>query len=84
MARLTHAVSILSEGILAMKSTLVGIVKVNPKKLLEDGIRRELVKYIATAFHENVNFSSKNKVLAWIIIYVLIYKCSVSTYDPFH
>lgn len=45
-----------------MKSTLVGIVKVNPKKLLEDGIRRELVKYIATAFHENVNFSTKNKV----------------------
>lgn len=62
MARLTHAVSILSEGILAMKSTLVGIVKVNPKKLLEDGIRRELVKYIATAFHENVNFNPKNKV----------------------
>ena len=63
MARLTHAVSILSEGILKMKSTLVGIMKIDPKKLLEDGIRRELVKRIATALHTSLQFSSKSKVL---------------------
>lgn len=62
MARLTHAVSVLSEGMLKMKSTLVGIVKIDPKKLLEDGIRRELVKHIATALHTTVCFNSKSKV----------------------
>ncbi len=62
VARLTHAVSLLSEGILGMKNTLVGIVKIDPKKLLEDGIRRELVQHISFAFHDNVRFDLKSKV----------------------
>ena len=36
-------VSVLSTGILAMRTTLVGVVQVDPKKLLEEGLRRELV-----------------------------------------
>ena len=36
IARLTHKVSVLSRGILAMKTTLVGVVQVDPKKLLEE------------------------------------------------
>ena len=36
IARLTHKVSILSRGILALKTTLVGVVQVDPKKLLEE------------------------------------------------
>ncbi|KAG7268685.1 hypothetical protein CRUP_032626 [Coryphaenoides rupestris] len=42
VAKLTHAISIFTEGILMMKTTLVGIIKVDPKQLLEDGIRKEL------------------------------------------
>ena len=36
IARLTHAVSVLTSGILAMRTTLVGVVKVDPRKLLEE------------------------------------------------
>ena len=36
MARLTHKVSVLSRGILALKTTLVGVVQVDPRKLLEE------------------------------------------------
>ncbi len=40
LARMTHAISVFTEGILAMETTLVGIVHVDPKQLLEDGIRK--------------------------------------------
>ena len=36
IARLTHKVSVLSRGILALRTTLVGVVKIDPKKLLEE------------------------------------------------
>ncbi|KAK7873803.1 hypothetical protein R5R35_005787 [Gryllus longicercus] len=61
VARLTHAISILTEGILMMKSTLVGIIRIDPKQLLEDGIRKELVKHIATALHQGLTFNPKAK-----------------------
>ncbi|XP_067001738.2 WASH complex subunit 5 [Anabrus simplex] len=61
VARLTHAVSVLTEGILMMKSTLVGIIHVDPKQLLEDGIRKELVKHIAIALHNGLSFNPKAK-----------------------
>ena len=47
LAKATHSVSVFTEGILAMENTFVGVIEVNPKKLLEDGIRKELVKKIA-------------------------------------
>jgi WASH complex subunit strumpellin len=51
-----------------MKSTLVGIIRVDPKQLLEDGIRKELVKHIATALHKGLTFNPKAKV---VLIHVL-------------
>lgn len=50
VSRLTHSISVFTEGILMMKSTLVGVVKVDPKKLLEDGIRKELVRQVALRY----------------------------------
>ncbi|XP_065842936.1 WASH complex subunit 5-like isoform X2 [Oscarella lobularis] len=57
VARLTHSVSVFTEGILMMKTTLVGIIKVDPKQLLEDGIRKELVKKVAYALHVGLEFT---------------------------
>lgn len=42
-----------------MKSTLVGVIKIDPKKLLEDGIRKELVTRVAAAFHGDLVFNQK-------------------------
>ena len=52
-----------------MKSTLVGVIKIDPKKLLEDGIRKELVTRVASAFHNALIFkitksSSQNDLAA--------------------
>nr|XP_056710522.1 WASH complex subunit 5 [Euleptes europaea] len=61
VAKLTNAISIFTEGILMMKTTLVGIIKVDPKQLLEDGIRKELVKRVALALHRGLTFNPKAK-----------------------
>lgn len=44
-----------------MKSTLVGVVCLDPKVLLEDGIRKELVRHISKALHTELAFSSRPK-----------------------
>lgn len=45
-----------------MKTTLVGVICLDPKKLLEDGIRKELVSHISKALHTTLIFSSKIKM----------------------
>merc|ERR1719491_1930200 len=39
----THQISVFTEGILNMRTTLFGVIEVEPQQLLEDGIRKELV-----------------------------------------
>ncbi|XP_075161165.1 WASH complex subunit strump [Haematobia irritans] len=57
VAKLTHSISVFTEGILMMKKTLVGVIELDPKQLLEDGIRKELVKHLANAFNVGLIFS---------------------------
>lgn len=59
VAKLTESVSTFTEGILAMKTTLVGIVRLDPKRLLEEGIRRELVRRMVKAMHDSLSFNAK-------------------------
>lgn len=62
VAKLTHKISVFTEGILLMKTTKIGIIKVDSKLLLEDGIRKELVKQVAAALHNGLIFNPKAKV----------------------
>lgn len=62
VAKLTNDISVFTEGVLLMKTTLVGVVKIDPKQLLEDGIRKELVKQVAWALHRGLIFNPKAKV----------------------
>eukprot|EP00048_Salpingoeca_helianthica_P015709 m.228184 g.228184 ORF g.228184 m.228184 type:complete len:1164 (+) comp17418_c0_seq1:49-3540(+) len=61
VARLTQSISVFTEGILMMKATLVGVMKIDPKQLLEDGIRKELVRQVADAFDKTLFFNPKAK-----------------------
>lgn len=42
-----------------MQTTLVGVIKIDPKKLLENGIRKELVRQVCQVLHTNLNFQLK-------------------------
>ncbi|XP_015793922.1 WASH complex subunit 5-like [Tetranychus urticae] len=61
VAQLTHSISVFTEGMLMMKTTLVGIIQIDPKKLLEDGIRKELVIQVAKALHQGLVFNQRVK-----------------------
>jgi len=52
LAQLTYQISVFTEGILAMQTTLVGVTQVIPKQLLEDGIRKELVFRVASSLDQ--------------------------------
>jgi len=56
LAQLTYQVSVFTEGILAMETTLVGVDRVIPKQLLEDGIRKELVYRVSSALDQILVF----------------------------
>ena len=58
LAKLTHQVSIFTEGILAMQKTLLGVIQVDPRAILEDGLRKELVRQIAGAMNDVLVFPS--------------------------
>ncbi len=56
LARATHQVSIFTEGILAMEQTLLGVIQVDPRAILEDGLRKELVRQMSSAMHSTLRF----------------------------
>ncbi|XP_039755803.1 WASH complex subunit 5 [Pararge aegeria] len=52
VAKLTHSASTFTTGILDMRSTLVGVIRVDPAELLEEGLLRELDGHISKKFFE--------------------------------
>jgi WASH complex subunit strumpellin len=42
LAKMTHWVATLAEGVLLMSKTLLGVVEVDPRQVLETGVRSEL------------------------------------------
>nr|XP_053642494.1 LOW QUALITY PROTEIN: WASH complex subunit 5-like [Cherax quadricarinatus] len=61
MAELSHSVAVLAEGVAMMETTLVGVIQVDPRRLLEDGVRRELVFLVAQILHDGLTFNTKVK-----------------------
>lgn len=56
LARLTQQVSIFTEGILLMQRTLLGVIEIDPRQVLEEGLRRELVRLVSMALHQTLSF----------------------------
>lgn len=42
-----------------MDETLIGDLKMNPRQLLEEGLRKELVRQISITMHENLQFPAR-------------------------
>lgn len=61
MAKLTYAVSVFTKGVLSLRSVSLGVLRVDSHRLLEDGIRQELVKKVTLALHNGLNFDQKSK-----------------------
>lgn len=59
LAKLTHKISVYTEGILCLDKALMGVIQVDPKEILVEGIRRELVKTVSKLLHHLFIFSTK-------------------------
>eukprot|EP01125_Pyxidicula_operculata_P012814 TRINITY_DN4218_c0_g1_i3.p1 TRINITY_DN4218_c0_g1~~TRINITY_DN4218_c0_g1_i3.p1 ORF type:complete len:1114 (+),score=245.98 TRINITY_DN4218_c0_g1_i3:40-3381(+) len=56
LAKTTFQVTQFTEGILALATTLVGTIEVQPKQLLEEGIRKILVRKMVQHLDETIRF----------------------------
>jgi len=61
LAKLTHEVSVFTEGILVMEKTLLGVIQVEPRQILEEGLRRELVRLLSHAMHRTLSFNTYSR-----------------------
>jgi WASH complex subunit strumpellin len=59
LARRTHEISVFTEGILAMEKTLLGVIKVDPRQILNDGVRKHLVDRISRELHSQLVFDTR-------------------------
>lgn len=48
-------------------------MQIDPKQLLEDGIRKELVLQVAEALHRNLTFNPKSKVIAKYFLRISVF-----------
>jgi WASH complex subunit strumpellin len=62
LAKATSQISLFTKGILMMEKTLMGVIEVDPKVILEDGIRKELLGLLAINFHRLVDFTAGHVV----------------------
>jgi WASH complex subunit strumpellin len=56
LAKATHQIAVFTQGMIAMEKTLVGIKLLDPRVLLEEGIRKQLVLIISRALHNTLAF----------------------------
>lgn len=59
VAKLTHTASTFTTGILDMRSTLVGVIRVDPAELLEEGLLKELARHLERKFEELIEPAGK-------------------------
>ena len=62
LARDAHLISVFTKGIFMMEKTLMGVIEVDPKIILEKGIRRELLSLLAKVFHNFIDFKATDKI----------------------
>ena len=62
LARDSHLISVFTKGIFMMEKTLMGVIEVDPKIILEKGIRRELLILLAKTFHQYIDFKINDKI----------------------
>lgn len=73
MAKLTYAVSVFTKGVLSLRSVPLGVLRVDSHRLLEDGIRQELVKKVTLALDSGLVFEPKSKVRFILNLFTTLY-----------
>ena len=62
LAKCVHGISMITKGIFMMEKTLMGVIEVDPKEILEEGIRKELLNLLAKTFQNHIDFGTGDKI----------------------
>ena len=57
LAEATHAVAVFTQGIFAMERTFMGVIELDPRQLLERGVRQQVCAHISAATAEELVFA---------------------------
>jgi WASH complex subunit strumpellin len=61
LSKLTFKVSQFTEGVLLMEKTLLGVIQVEPRQILEDGLRCEIVRQVSYALYSSLSFKNMTR-----------------------
>jgi len=53
---MAHEISVFADGILQMEKTILGGIEVHPHKLVDEGLRKELVSHVSGLLHNLLQF----------------------------
>ena len=56
LAEATHSVAVFTQGVLAMQRTFCGVLELDPRRLLEQGLCTQVCAHVAAALHEELVF----------------------------
>ena len=59
LAKKTHEITMFTEGMLVLDNTLMGVIEIEPKAILVDGLRNELCRKLSKMLHEGFVFDFK-------------------------
>ena len=54
IAKYNHEISLFAKSVLDMESYLLGVIEVNPREILEAGIKKELIRLLATMLESSL------------------------------
>ena len=57
LAEATHSVAVFTQGVLAMQRTFCGVLELDPRRLLEQGLCTQVCAHVAAALHEELVFT---------------------------
>jgi len=61
---MTNRASTFTEGVLEMEKTVLGIIQVDARQILHDGLRKELVRQVSLAMHGTLIFVNEKTGVA--------------------
>jgi len=59
LAKKTYEITVMTEGMLKLDKTLMGVIELDPKKVLVNGLRNELCRKLAEILHLEFIFSKE-------------------------
>lgn len=56
LSMMAHEISIFADGVLSMDNSIIGGIEINPRKLLDEGLRKEMVRHVSELLNNILQF----------------------------